>query len=99
MKWRDSIYGVNLITFDTGQPRNPFRDRTMRKEYAAAVLMWRQKHKNFFLANGDRHQGNNFAGFFWRGWDNLMAAQWDRASKQIIGYAYWRAGRDLARSS
>jgi hypothetical protein len=77
---------------------NRFRDPTLRKEYDSAMAMFRAKHRNLFLADGSRPAtpGNSFAAFFWRGYDgtNFGAGFTDRASRQTLGYAYWRAGQD-----
>src|SRR6516165_1200715 len=90
---------MTLDKFDTGTPRNPFRDHTMRQQYAAAVFMYRTRHYNLFWPTGGRKSGSSMANFFWHGWDNLMVHQWDTKSKQMLGYAYWRAGRDLQEDS
>ncbi len=81
--------------YETGTPRNPFRDITMRKEYAAAVMMFNARHRNFFL-NGQPGKGNAFANNFWRGWNNVTE-NWDAASRQTLAWAYRRAGRDLCK--
>lgn len=76
---------------------NRFKDRTLRKEYDAAAFAFQTKHRNLFYPDGSRCYGSSFASFFWRGFDGICMGKWDRASKKILAYAYWRAGQDAAR--
>lgn len=76
--------------------RNPFRDRMMRDVYDNAVQAFDEKRRLLFFPDGSRCLGNGFASFFWRGYDGVTPGQWDRASKRMLGYAAWRAGRDIA---
>jgi hypothetical protein len=88
---------------ETGKPvlRNPFKDRMMRMEYEAAIRAYDVKHKSLFLSNGDRrtvgHYGSAFATYFWKGYDGVIPGngRWDAASKRMIAYALWCAGRDV----
>ncbi|GIK74355.1 MAG: hypothetical protein BroJett021_33430 [Chloroflexota bacterium] len=75
---------------------NRFKDPTMRREYDAAVAMFRQEHRNLF-ANGAPHRGSSLASQFWHGFNgtSMGAGFTDRASKQTLMYAYWSAGRDM----
>lgn len=75
---------------------NRFRDPTMRREYDATVAMFRQEHRNLFV-DGKPHRGSTLAGQFWHGFNgtSLGAGFTDRASKKMIAYAYWSAGRDM----
>ena len=85
-------------------PRNPFRDRTMRQNYDAAVKVYRMRHRDLFIPQtGERRRsgnyGSTFARCFWHGFDDVATPgeRQDRAWRQTIGYAFWRAGRDLAK--
>ena len=84
-------------------PRNPFRDRQMRQAYGAAIIVYRRRHRDLFLPQtGERRRagcyGSSFAQEFWRGYDGIHADKYrDRASRQTLGYAFWCAGRDLAK--
>lgn len=75
---------------------NRFRDPTMRREYDATVAMFRQEHRNLFI-DGKPHRGSTLAGQFWHGFNgtHLGAGFTDRASKEMLAYAYWCAGRDM----
>lgn len=84
--------------------KNPFRDRTMRREYDAAVRAYESKHQDLFV-KGERRTpggyGSSFASFFWNGFDGKtkgVACMSDRASRSMIGYAYYRAGKDCAKA-
>ena len=71
---------------------NHFRNPTMKACFAAAVRGFETRHKDFFHAGGTPNRGNSPAGYFWRGYEGAMAGTWDAASKQMMGYAYWKAG-------
>lgn len=75
---------------------NRFRDPTMRREYDAVVEMFHQEHRNLFH-QGTPTRGSSLAGQFWHGFNgtSLGAGFTDRASKEMLAYAYWRAGRDM----
>jgi len=82
---------------------NPFRDKTMRREYDSAVRAYRTRSSAvgaFFDKEGARRPpGSTFATFFWHGYDGVSPGRWDAASRKMVCYAYWRAGRDMARES
>lgn len=76
------------------QVTNPFRDKTMRKEFDAAIFGFNTRHRNFIRDNGTRCYGNGCASAFWEGFDDQQPDKWaDRASRQMIAYAYYRAGQ------
>lgn len=86
---------------------NPFRNPILRREYDAAVKAYSLRHRDLFLppsgvrrSAANRTIGSSFAFYFWQGYDEAASpihARWDAASRQIIGWAYYRAGRDIAR--
>lgn len=76
---------------------NRFKDKVMRNEYDAAMLMFVTKHRNLFLPDGSRCTGNGVASSFWRGFDGVVMGYWDAASKKTLAYAHWRAGQDAAK--
>lgn len=73
--------------------RNPFRDPGMRTHYEGAIRAF--EAGSLGAAGGVRQRGNGGASAFWQGYDGIGADQWDAASKKMIVYAYWRAGRDI----
>jgi hypothetical protein len=75
--------------------RNPFRNKTMRGTYDAMVKAYHTKHRDVVRADGSECHGNGWASWFWRGYHGQTAGRWDRASKEMIGYACWCAGRDV----
>lgn len=77
---------------------NPFRDKTMRREFDAAVYAYETRHRNLFNPQtGEPAAGNAFAHFFWTGFNGkTIGAGFDAESKKMIGYAYFRAGELLA---
>lgn len=75
----------------------------MRQQYNAAIRAFETKHKDLFI-KGERRKdgqyGSSFASFFWHGYDGKtkgVACMSDRASRSMIGYAYYRAGQDCAK--
>lgn len=82
---------------------NKFRNRLMRQQYDSAVQMFTTKHRNLFW-NGERRgqngisYGSEIATCFWRGFDGLQIGlgYTDKASRDTLGYAYYRAGEDCA---
>lgn len=82
---------------------NPFRDPTLRANYEQALVAFLTKDRVLYLPGGVRPQaaGNSFASFFWRGFDGtkIGAGFTDRASKQTLGYAWYRAGQRCARGA
>lgn len=87
---------------------NQFKDPTMRQQYNAAIYAFKTKHRNLFLLGANPlkrvrrsspNYGNAMAEFFWKGYDGiLIGAGWDAASRQMVGYAYWRAGQDVRKA-
>jgi len=75
---------------------NRFRNQIMRQHYDAIVGMYHTKHRTLFH-EGERTMGNGMASFFWRGFDGTQfgAGFTDRASKDTLAYAYYRAGQDM----
>ena len=45
-----------------------------------------------------RTSGNAVATYFWRGFDNAPL-QWDAASRRLMAYAHFRAGRACAEAN
>ena len=74
---------------------NRFRDRAMRAAYARALTAYAERHPNLFLASGRRNTGNAPASWFWRGYDHAFPGRWDPGSRQMLAYAWWRAGQDV----
>lgn len=71
--------------------KNPFRQPMMRLSFAGMVKAYEQRSKLLF------HEGrpirSNSAGImFWRGYEGTHAGAWDRASKDTLAYACWKAG-------
>lgn len=81
--------------------RNPFKDTTMRREFDASVRAYNMKHANLFRKDGTQANGSSFASFFWKGFNgtNFGAGFTDRASRQMIGYAYYRAGQLIRKAT
>jgi hypothetical protein len=79
---------------------NRFKDPTMRREYDAAVHQFRIKHRNFFRQDGTPSNGNSWAEVFWKGYNGIKLGGGftDRASRQTVMYAYYRAGQDMKRA-
>lgn len=68
----------------------------MRDTYDALMSWYATKHRNLFNPDGSRCTGNSSAGMFWRGYDGTTLGKGftDRASRQTLAYAAWRAGQD-----
>ena len=83
---------------------NKFRNQLMRQQYDSAVQMFKTKHRNLFW-NEDRRganrisYGSSIAESFWKGFDDLEIGRGytDKASRETLGYAYYRAGQDCAK--
>jgi hypothetical protein len=83
---------------------NKFRNQLMRQQYDLAVQMFKTKHRNLFW-NGERRgtngisYGSSVAESFWKGFDGLKIGRGytDKASRETLGYAYYRAGEDCAK--
>lgn len=67
----------------------------MRLAFEELLKAWRAKHKILFHADGARNMGNGVASSFWRGYDGTQIGGGfiDRASRETLTYAYWKAGR------
>jgi hypothetical protein len=79
---------------------NKFKDKTLRREYDAAVLAYRTSHPSLFHTGGQENRGSSFATAFWNGFHGLAGVahyNFDRAGKRTLTYAHWRAGQDCAR--
>lgn len=78
---------------------NRFRDPYMREQYDVAVWHYQNRHRNLFAPDGQPRIGSSFAEFFWRGFNGIKpgAGFTDRASRSMVGYAYYRAGQDCAK--
>lgn len=81
--------------------RNPFKRKFHRDAFAEMVYNWRIKASVLFHKDGSRCMGNSFASFFWKGYDGTRIAAGfnDRASKEIVGYIYYRAGQECAKAA
>lgn len=78
----------------------PFRDSGMRAQYEIALECYAAKHPDLFRPDGSRCKGSSFALFFWDGFDGKtkgIANFSDPASRRMVGYAYYRAGKACAR--
>lgn len=78
---------------------NKFKNLLMRGEYDVTMQAYLTKHRNLFHQDGSRNTLNSVGMMFWRGFDgtNLGAGFVDAASKNILAYAYWRAGQDASK--
>lgn len=83
---------------------NRFKDPTMRREYDAAMQMFTTRHRNLFMTNGERRRspnyGSSLATYFWGGFDGRTEGMFnfgDKASRNTVAYAHWRAGQDAAK--
>lgn len=75
---------------------NPFRDKTMRREYDAAVRAFRSTHESLFRPDGSpKTLSSSFAEHFWRGYNGARM----RVPNNTVAYAYWRAGKDMKEAS
>lgn len=74
---------------------NPFQTRFMRANFDAAISGYDEHHGDFIHPWGRRCIGNAWAGWFWVGFDNTPI-NWDAASKQSAGYAFYCAGRAVS---
>ena len=82
---------------------NRFKDPTMHREYDAVMGMFETKHRNLFMDNGERRHspnyGSSLATSFWGGFDGRAEGMFnfgDKASRNTLAYAHWRAGQDAA---
>ena len=73
--------------------RNPFRNPTMRGQFAALIHCYEIKHRDLIRSDGSRNTGNSLATNFWRGYDNSRPEQWDAESRKMLAYSCYRAGQ------
>jgi hypothetical protein len=84
--------------------RNPFRNPVMRREFDAAVRAYEMRHRDLFRDAKPYKHGSSFANFFWAGYDGRIAPgagvgfKQDASSRNMIAYAYFRAGELLAKA-
>jgi hypothetical protein len=79
--------------------RNPFRQRDRKRHFDGMVKAYLTKHKNLVRADGSRHNGNSWATYFWRGYDDSIPARaWDASSKEMMAYVTYCAGRAVAKA-
>jgi hypothetical protein len=78
---------------------NGFKDKTMRREYDAGVRMWETKDRNLFYPDGTICRGSSFAVYFWDGFNKTGRQDYDPKSRQMTGFAYFRAGQDCAKKA
>lgn len=74
--------------------RNPFKDPTLRKHFDGMVQGFQTAHRDVGTPE-NRCRGNSFAGAFWIGYDGVTVGRGnysDRASRQTLAYACYRAG-------
>lgn len=75
-----------------------FKNAILRNCYENAVKMYDARSLTLFNPDGTRSTGNSIASAFWKGFDGqVIGAGWDSNSKQMLIYAYWCAGRDIAK--
>lgn len=79
--------------------RNPFRQRMRRRHFDVVVRAYQNRHPDIIRPSGARCLGNSIAGYFWRGYDNSIPERaWDAASKEMMAYVSYAAGRAVAES-
>lgn len=86
------------------KPGNHFRNRVMRAQYDGAVKAFEMKHRDLFLPDGTPRRtsnmtiGSSFASYFWHGYNGTLIGRGftDAASREMLGYAIYRAGQDCA---
>lgn len=75
---------------------NPFRDRTMRAQFDAAVTAYCVQHRDLFH-EGRQFIGSSFASYFWAGFRQTPQVGRfnfkDATARKTISYAYFRAGQ------
>lgn len=78
---------------------NPFRRISMQTAFHVLVEAYKGGRAVLFTADGKEHRGNSLADMFWRGFHDktLGAGFTDRASREMLAYAYWRAGQVCAK--
>ncbi|AGC36182.1 hypothetical protein B7L88_gp106 [Rhizobium phage RHEph10] len=81
----------------TEQIHNPFRQDLMRRQFTALIKSYETKNPDLIRPDGARHTGNSWAIHFWWGYDNSLPQRYDdRASRDTLGYAAFKAGRAVA---
>ncbi len=75
---------------------NPFRDKYKRANYDGVLRLYAMRHRDLFRPDGSRNTGS-FYRDFWKGYDGALDhLNWDRASKDMLAYVYYRAGKNTA---
>jgi hypothetical protein len=73
---------------------NPFRNPRMKMAYLNVLISYHEKTRLLYDPQGERHQGNSQAMFFWRGYEGGPGiGVWDADSRMTFAYAEWRCGR------
>jgi hypothetical protein len=70
----------------------------MRKAFEDLVSAYTERRKVLFLRDGTPNKGNSPANVFWMGFkgQNVGDGFADRASREMLAYAHWRAGKACA---
>lgn len=72
---------------------NPFRDPGMRQHFFYCTTAYLNKSANLFYPDGKPQRGNGLATNFWRGYaGSIPRERWDRASRNTLAWAAYRAG-------
>lgn len=81
---------------------NPFKVPLYRKAFDNLLAVYARKGEGLFYTDGSRCKGNSIAVEFWRGFDDVngvRAKQYNsRDERNSLGWAYYRAGRAIAKS-
>ena len=79
------------------RPRNPFRNKWMRRQYDTVMRFYDTRDQVLFHENGKPkgHTGT-YTDHFWRGWCGIVDRAWAARKdvKKCISYAYWCAGKN-----
>lgn len=80
--------------------RNPFRSEFLRNGFGTMVSAYAEKRRVLFVRQGIRNRGSSFATWFWQGYDGqkISGGFVDRASRETLMYAMWRAGEACRRA-
>lgn len=73
----------------------PFRNALLANAYTKMVDAYERDDAGLFNPEGNPRKWGSMATHFWNGYHGLRPEQWDRASKQMIVYAAYRAGKDV----
>lgn len=78
---------------------NPFRNVSMRINFDVLVETYKCGGRVLFAADGRENRGSSMADMFWRGFygKTIGAGFTDRASREMLAYAHWRAGQVCAK--